>query len=280
MEETPIDALNGFIEQVDRRNWRSLDVAREVLEGKDHLTVTFKQEPIVPVRMESPARAHRFWSVEGFTQYLQKYATADLVVLGDVDRALIAAVLNEQAEGGFEVVTFSPLMHPFWKPWAVLLDKLVPLPIRDFAKFVVAQRHVIAEPDPETLALTLAQVRVSKKVEMQTGFGVQSINGIMVETSIQGQKAQMEPVALPTRITLDCPMFIQRPNVRIEIDLIVDLEGDKVVVDLVSGDAEAKAIAAFTEMIDEMRAALPDAKVALGRVEHEDWRYINRDPEE
>jgi len=200
-----------------------------------------------------------------------------LVVLGDPERALIQAVMNERAEDGFEVMSFSPLMHPFWKPWAYLLENTAPLPIRDFAKFVVAQRHVIVDPDPETLALTLAQVRVSKKVEMQTGFGVQSINGIMVETSIQGQKAQMEPVALPTRITLDCPMFVQRPNVRIEIDLIVDMEGDKVVVDIVSGDAEAKATAAFTEMIDEMRAKLPEAKVTLGRVKHEGWRYINRE---
>jgi hypothetical protein len=267
------DAVNGFLEQLSRTHNNSVEVAKRVLDGKENMIVTFKQDVAVPLRMESPARAHKFWSVDGFIEYLEKYATEDLVVLANPMDGGMEAVLDERATKGFEVVSFEPLYHPLFKPWAGRIGTR-PGHIRDFAKFILEQRHVIASPDARQLAMTLSQIRVSKKVETAMGFGAQSTNGVMVETKIKGQAQNVE-VDLPETITIECPVYMDCRMARMDVSLILEDDEGGVTVQLISSDVEREKIEATRAMLDKVTSTL-GAVVSLGRVDYSEWSYIGK----
>jgi hypothetical protein len=265
------DAINGFLEQTSGGAYsNSVDVAKQVLGGKENVVVTFKKDVVVPIRMESPAKAHTFWSVDRFIEYLQKYASENLVLLADPMTGEMDAVLDERAAKGFEVVSFQPLYHPLFKPWADWIGQEAG-DIKRFAKFILAQRHVIVGPEPTQLAMALSQIRVSKKVEAAMGFGAESTNGVMVETKIKGQ-VQNAVIDLPETITIECPIYTESGPARMDVSLILE-DDDGVTVQLISSDVEREKIAATQAMLNKVATTL-DAVVSLGRVEHNEWSYI------
>ncbi len=266
------DAINGFLEQLARTHNNTVEVAKRLLDGTEHVEVTFKQEVVQPIRAESPPRAHVFWSVDGFIEYLQKYATNDLVVLADPTTGEMQAVLDETAATGFEGVSFEPLYHPLFSPWSDWIGG-APRDIKAFAKFVLGQRHVIVEPDPRMLAMMLSQIRVSKKVEAATGFGAESTNGVMIETKIKGQ-VQSTVVDLPETIVIECPVSMDCEPARMEVSLVVEDAGG-VMVQLISSDVEREKVAATQRMLDKVAGTLA-AVVGLGKVEHGQWSYVGR----
>ena len=266
------DAINGFLEQLARTHNNTVEVAKRLLDGTEHVEVTFKQEVVQPIRAESPPRAHVFWSVDGFIEYLQKYATNDLVVLADPTTGEMQAVLDETAATGFEGVSFEPLYHPLFGPWSDWIGG-APRDIKAFAKFVLVQRHVIVEPDPRMLAMMLSQIRVSKKVEAATGFGAESTNGVMIETKIKGQ-VQSTVVDLPETIVIECPVFMDCEPARMDVSLVVEDAGG-VMVQLISSDVEREKVAATQRMLDKVAGTLA-AVVGLGKVEHGRWSYVGR----
>ncbi len=266
------DAVNGFLEQLARTHNNTVEVAKRLLDGTEHVEVTFKQEVVQPILAESPPRAHVFWSVDGFIEYLQKYATDDLVVLADPTAGAMQAVLNEMALNGFEVVSFEPLYHPLFGPWSDWIGG-EPRDIKAFAKFVLGQRHVIVEPDPRMLAMMLSQIRVSKKVEAAAGFGAESTNGVMIETKIKGQ-VQNTVVDLPETISIECPVFMDCEPARMEVSLVIEDAGG-VLVQLISSDVEREKVAATHRVLDKVSSTLA-AVVSLGTVEHGQWSYVSR----
>jgi hypothetical protein len=270
-----IDAINGYLEAAGVNAKRSVDVAREVLEGKDHMTVTFRQEIAEPKRSESPKRAHVFYTTDGFCAYLKKFGSANVVILADPASGCARAVLNETSPCGFETVSFEPMIHPMWKPWR---DHLAfgDLSVKTFAKFVAGQGHVIRSPDPKQLLMVLSQVRLSKNVTVESGMGARSLNGVMVETSVQGKSAT-QMVDLPERIVVHCPMFWDTEPEDIAVDVLVDVNGDEVNVLLTSSDAESKRIQQIETMLCSLVTGLPDAVVTFGNVEHEPWAYVCND---
>lgn len=267
----PNDAINEFLENMpDGPFSNSVEVAKKLVAGKENVEVTFKRDVVTPVRSESPRRSHRFWSVDGFIEYLQKYATADLVVLADPTTGTMQAVLDETSQSGFEVVGFEPQYHPLFAPWACAITT-GRQPIAQFARFIVGQRHVIVDPDPKQLAMMLSQVRVSKKVEIQAGFGADSINGLMVESKIRGQM-QNTSVELPEAIEIECPMFMETLPARMSISLILD-DNNGVVVELISSDVQQERVRGVEAMLGKVGSAL-ESVVCLGTVAHLNWEYV------
>jgi hypothetical protein len=265
------DAINEFLDRVDSRAARSVDVAKSLIEGKENVAVTFKKEIVRPVRAESPRRDHVFNVPEGFVAYLQKYGSPDVVVLADPQTGRARAVLNERAEGGMEVVRFDPMVHPFWVPWQEQMK--VPQPVKAFAKFVATQKHVIVSPEPKSLFVLLSQVRLAKNVTIEEGFGRKSVNGVMVESVVTGNPKMS--VDLPETIGVKCPMFWGQEEMTIEVDVLVDGSGDRVMISLSSADAEAKRIEQIEAMLGAMEADLPEATVTLGHLDYTDWRYVS-----
>ncbi len=276
--EAKQDLMNGFLERCEEGQPTTIELARGLTEGKEHLDIVLRQTVEKPLRMESPAKAHTLWSIEGFVAYLREYATASsLVVLGDPNTGQIHAVLDERKEDGFEVVTFEPLVHPFWDPWRKAIKQEIE--IREFAKFIVEQKHVIANPDARQLVAIFKQVRLSKNVTIDNGIGDGAINGVMVESKIAGQHPSM-PLSLPEQIVIHCPMFMEQEAMDITIDLILDGTGNGVIVEPKSSDAEAKRIEAIEAMLHQVHESLPEATATLGKVKHEPWNYVRVNPEQ
>jgi len=262
------------------------EVAREILgENDDGSSQTLSavsvsrrklqpEKPLAPDRMESPRRAHQFHSVEGLAAYLVKYGTPEnVVVLADVNEGTMDAVLDEEAESGFEVVQFVPTIHPLFAPWMEILGKRVT--VKDFAAFIMENRRVITEPDGKDVAMTFRQVHAAVHTEIAQGIGNGSVNGMMVTSKIQG-KDKTEAVDLPDTITIYVPIYVSTPPVFIEIDLIVMADGQNGVTVTASASTVIDAkVQAFTGMVKQIEQAVKGATVGFGTVNHNAWTYLS-----
>lgn len=229
------------------------------------------EEPRPPVRAESPARCHEFFTAAALADYLKKYGGVDTVVYADPSTETISAVLDEKATKGFEVVTMKPQIHPLWKPWADLGRKI---PLEHFAAFVAQNRRVIIEPNGKELTLLLSQVRASVDVEIQRGRGKNAVNGVMVKTKIQGQEKN-ELVEIPDEITLEVPLYIGLGGSKIDIDIDLEATTDGEVFVVISSGTVAEArVQAFAGMVEELQTALLPGTVTLGRPKHAAWSYL------
>lgn len=255
----------------------AVEIARKVLEdGKEQVTFTIRQEPVLPVRVESPPRGHVFHDVGGFADYLAAYGGANTVVLADATGETISAVLDEEASEGFEIVTFHPLVHPLMLPWLQFLGDPQGLEVRALAEFVLANRRSVVEPDPRELVLLLGQVRASKHVTLEYGRGDLGVNGMMVETTIQG-KSQTQPVSLSEMIRIRAPLYVETPEITAEIDLLASAAGDptRVTVRGVSADIALRRVEAFDGFVARLEKDLPEIVVGRGRPSHDRWEVVS-----
>lgn len=271
--DNKLDALNEFLEESGERRPTTIELATSLTEGRENMVITLKKDVEVPLRMESPARNHIFWDIDGFAQFLGLYGTEDTVVLGDPATGTIKAVLNDVAEKGFETITFEARLHPWWQDWQNMLGK--PMLVKDFAKFLITQKPLIIEPKADAVIQLFSQVRMSKKVELQTGFGDGSVNGVMVDVEIRGQQPDKQVVKLPAALTILCPMFIGRAAVPIRVDMVLDAKGDAVAVELCSGDAQARKLSEIDDMLQQIKNAMPERLVSLGSIGYQNWTYVD-----
>jgi hypothetical protein len=267
------DLINGFLDMASLVERRSVDVAQDLVGDKKDVKVTFQTKLTEPTRAESPRRCHVFNTVDGFADYLQRFGSHDIVILADPQTGYASACLDETATQGFEVVHFRPIVHPFWGPWLERLGEYDD--IRSFAEFVSCQRHVIVSPDPKALFMVLSQVRLCKRVTVESGIGAKSLNGIMVETEVSGNSVKAR-VDLPDEIKLCTPIYWGAEPSEIVVDMIVRAN-DGVDVKLVSSDADRKRVEAIEGMMGSLVAKLPEAVVTFGAVDHAPWKYIYED---
>jgi len=261
----------------------AVEIARKVLDdGKEQVTFAIRQEPVPPVRLKSPPRAHVFHEVGGFGNYLVRYGkedAADTVVLADVGSETISAVLNEHADLGFEVVTFQPCVHPLMVPWLGFLAAPDGLEVRALAEFVLANRRSIVEPDPRELVMVLGQVRASKHVTLEYGRGGLGVNGLMVETTIQG-KSQTQPISLPETIRFRAPLYVETPEVTVMIDLLASAGGEPAHIRVrgVSADLAVLRVETFEAFVAQLEKALPKAIVGRGHPVYDRWEVLPAAP--
>lgn len=272
------NVISEFLRNVQEGNENAIELAQTVL-GDGTKTVKLnlarrtlqKELPLSPSRAESPRRAHVFHDIVGFKDYLNKYKTENSVIFADVPAGQIAAVLNETAEKGFEIIILRPQVHPLFKPWVELTGSPA-IPICDFATFVTANRRAVIGTDVKQLILTLSQIRASKKITIQQGTGKRGINGVNCEFEIQGV-VKNDTVELPDVITIDVPLYVATEEVKLEFDLTVGFgENNEVVVGITSADVKVKAIQAFEKMIEELTT--DGVIVTLGCPAHADWKYL------
>jgi hypothetical protein len=299
MEGSKIEEL---LRKIAEGNETALEVSQELLgeggaNGKKIVLVVQQRkvnpEPPSPApKAPSPKRLHTFFDAGGFARYLGRFGGADTVILADPAAQSISAVLDEQSAVGFEVVRFEPLVHPLFVPWAKVLDLGSPgdedddggpssgsMPLARFVQFIVENRRQIVQPSGRDLGMTLQQVRMSKKVELQQGFGAKSVNGLMVETNITGAgPARTEPVDLPDTIIIRAPLYVATPDREMEIDLSLSAdERTGVMVRLVSGDVPVQRVEAFDAILKEIKEALgATMTVGMGKPNHGPWDLVTR----
>jgi len=279
LKVTGKDIVNEFISHVQEGSEHIIDIARETLgEGKgDKLTFAMQKRQLQPeqpkplVRKESPKRAHKFYSVGSFVDYLLKYKTQNTVVLADVEKNTIAAVLDEKADKGFEVIEFQPQIHPLFAPWQHrIIGK--ELEIKGFALFLQQNKKTILSPDAKELTMFFSQIRASQKINMHKGIGNGSINGLTCELTIMGKHENQE-VELPETIKLNVPVYIDTPEQEIDVDIILAASNTEVLVCCSSSGLDVHKVKAFEGMISKVRE-VEGLVVGFGSVDTEEWEYL------
>jgi hypothetical protein len=273
------NTINQFLNDVGNLQNNAITVTKKLLEGgKEEVTLNLQRKPIIPERMESPARAHTFHDADGFIKYLQANKPTDgvMMVLADVTAKRIIAVLNDKAAKGFENITLQPPYHPEF----ILLSNLVnkTLEITDFAKMVLRNRSVThASKIGDTtaardIALLFSQITVSKKVTACTGAGNKSTNGVMVETSISAGANTQQPIALPEAIKFKVPIYLNTEEVI--FDITIKLAHDEVDVYIVTDapELELRKFEVFEKILEPIKA-MEGVLVSYGTPATENWNY-------
>ncbi len=259
-KETIFDLLDEGGESV-----KTIDVRRRVLQP---------EPPIPPVEKDvarAKARCHLFNDITTFAGYLKREADAEgAIVLACVDERVITAVLDENDDRDNETIRFAAIEHPLFVPWGGLLEN--PMGVVDFALFAMKHRRAIIDPDGRELAMTFSQVKMSKAVSIFTGVGKKSLNGVMVDVEIAGERKGMV-VDLPETIVIEVPLFVGTSPQRIEIDLLVTNRGNNVVVYCTAADVERQRIVAFEEMVGTLAEAT-GMLVGLGSIQTRDWNTV------
>jgi hypothetical protein len=271
------DMVNAHLEEARAGTPTTVEVVKKLSQGTkaERLEVTFARRVETPIRAESPARAHWFQSLDGFIKYVAQRGTQP-VVLADAVTGAMAAVLDESAADGFEIVRFSPCLHPLYSPWQQRYGTAMGM--KDLARFVIQNCGIVREPAPSSLMARLKQIQVSKHVTVYEGMGNRSLKGVVCTTKIQG-KEENEVAELPEVLVLECPMFVGSPALKIEVDLLLEVADDsgQVQATLTSADADYKRVLAIQAMLNEVSASLPEAIVSLGRLNYQDWNYLPSD---
>ena len=273
--------LKQLLRDVQEGNETVFDVVKDIMSDgtpKTVLTITNRrvnpEPPEQPKLAISPKRAHAFHDATSFMVYLAKYKTAHTVVLADAVNGWVSAVLDEGAEYGFEVLTFSPKEHPLFTPWLSMLSKWMPL--RTAIDFLLDNRRCISDPDGKQLARDLSQIKISQKVERMQGLGTKSINGVMVETNIGGAK-KASPMELPEDITINVPMYVGCQPVDMTFDVSIDShEEHGVLIRFSSPDINAKRAQQFDQFVRQIQTGLgSEVVVGLGSIDHDDWKVLH-----
>jgi len=268
------DWIGGAVPGLDR----SIEVAKHQVPGEaGRMDVTFKQEITPLVRKESPRRAHKFYTADGFIAYLKSNATPRTLVLGSPAANQIIAVLDESAKVGLELVSLVPQVHPLLDPWQNILTSTVTFPLDNFVKFIRMNANVICTPTPKELLSSLCQIRVSKTMQAHYGADGLGMNGVMIETTIQGN-ATRTVVSIPDSISIAVPMYLGRDTVRLTIDISMAIEESdkKPTVTCWSPNFATLKIAEFEEMLAIVGSEAGQACVVdLGTVTHVAWDYLS-----
>lgn len=277
--------LEEVLDRVVEGKATALSLSKELQDGKEALRVVLEQRvlqpelPPIPRKAESPARAHVFFEVKSFAAYLKKYGTADTVIYGDPENGVAHATLSEVSKDGFETLLFKPMVHPLWRPWEALCGRR--LELAEFVDVVLNNRRSITEPDARDLVYSLSQIKASVKTEVQRGRGKNSVNGVVVTSTIQGEK-KGELVELPESLTIETPLYIRTEKQAINLDLCIEpgAQPGEIFVSLSSGDILDAKVAAFDEMFQQLEklSAEKQFTVTLGTPKHEAWAYLDRLP--
>ncbi len=271
--------LDSLLREVPIGRERVVDLAKQLLgEGKEGVRLTIgerklcPEQPPAPLRKESPRRSHVFHDVAGFGEYLAKYGGADTCIYVDVPAQRITGVLNERANYGIEYVVLEPQPHPQMAPWLNVFGKAIEL--RHALEFFRQNHRVIASPHGRDLVMVLSQVRMAREITMHEGRGKTCLNGLLVKTTIQGQK-QDEVIELPDMLVLAVPLYVSMPAQQFEVDLLVDASSDQRLTALITcADYNVAKIKAFEEMVAELRKMDCEEMVfAFGKPQWANWDY-------
>lgn len=257
------DALTTFVP-----GHRTVLELRNADDGDTDISFRLVKEP--RPRASSPPRQHAFQNVDGFVAYLNKYGTTkDTLVLCDITSGQCRAVLKESADEGFEIVTFTPQLHPTFAAWDHMLDGTYS--ILDLATFIQKQRRAI--DGGVALAKLMRQIKASISIEAQEGIGNGKTNGLTTTVKIAGVLDKL-PIELPETITIKTPLFIDSEHpATLELDLVIDAssDGKKVTATLTAPTLDTVRF----EELKEYAAKFGAFTFAFGAPGHGAWRYID-----
>lgn len=230
------------------------------------------EEARAPKRRESPSRKHEFLAAKSLGDYLARYGGPDTVVLRRSDSSIFTFFPASSAHG-FQSGCGSGFMETVSKPSFAFSSRTAQM--TRFAAFVAQHRRSVTEPDGRELSLQLSQIRAKVSIEIQRGRGQKALNGIAVKTEIAGT-IKSDFVEFPESLTLSVPLFVDTDRKKVELDLCLEAasSGDVLVL-VTAGSVDEAKVAAFTEMVEQVRAKLGGkGTLTFGRPAHADWKYL------
>ena len=238
------------------------------------MSISIAQRVVDPVRLESRPRQHEFHQVESFAAYLKVYGGDNSVVMMDVAQMKGSAVLDETVTEGRERLDFLPPTDPRFSYWEdrLLTGQLIPL--ESLINTLIRGRSAIVEPDGRELGLMLTQLTIGKKVTMKRGVGAKSVNGLMVETVIQGQ-SKTEQVPLPGEFIIEAPLILHTDPVRITFEMTAMMREDEVFFVVAAPDLLDTKLSLFHQLADEIGREIDS--VGFGVLHYGDWDYVAGD---
>jgi hypothetical protein len=279
METRQLDRgmIDGLLRDVELGRENSLQVVREIedlAEGTKKGDVRLIMEHRVPdPRLMPPdPRVHVFHTAETLIAYLGKYGGPETLVLANVDGRTITATLDELPQKGREVVTMRPQIHPLAAPWLSLIER-GKTDLRGLVLFLRQHRRAISQPNPAQLVLELSQITASQKVTLQRSGPGAGINGLMVETKIQGTPKN-EPVDLPEEIVIYLPLFVGREAVSIIVDLTLELVSEQIVALISSPDLDERMSDEFDAMLAEVSEVDGLGVIGRGATHYGEWSWV------
>lgn len=267
--------IKEFLKDVDLMAVNAITVSTELLnDGEKQVRVELRRSKVMPDRMPSPARSHVFQEVGAFCKFIERNTTPDTLILADVNNHAIVAVINDKAEKGFELVGLRPAEFPAFTMLKKMLDHEIR--VKDLASLLMRNRRVLGENDEEgkQIALTMQQLTVATKIEACTGSGARAINGVMCTTEVTGGAGQ-ELVDLPETVLAHVPLFVNRPEVRFEIDVtMVGTVQSEVYMIAEAPELEVLMYEEMQSIVKEIGELIGDqVSVGLGRLVTTEWTY-------
>lgn len=278
LNQEPMDGFGEMIRKVAEGQETAFNLVTDLDGGRKLVVERRKLMPELPQQLpvadiaRAKARNHVFYDVTAFGNYLNRCGSTDrTLILADVAKQTIVAVLDETTETDRETVALKTVQHPLFFPWANLLNKAIK--VVEFSLFIMQNRRAVLVPDGRELAMVFQQIKMSKAVTVQTGIGKKALNGVMVDMEIAGEK-RGSLVELPDSIEILVPLFVGTNPQKVIIDLLVTANSnDEVVVYCTASDVEAAKIAAFEEMIDDIRNDT-SMLIGFGEVSHREWDTV------
>lgn len=276
--KTGKEIVNTLLENIPVGEETLIEVSKDLLGKENKLMFSVQnrklqpEQPVIPEKMESPKRSHIFHDAEGFASYISKYKSDDTIIFMNVIERSAVAVLDDKAKKGFECLVLLPMRHPQFAPWDDLIEG-EELTLKDFADFLAVNRKSISQPNSKELIQILSQVRVSKEIVLQSGFGKRCMNGITCKIEILGEKKD-ELIDLPDSIMVKTPLFLNSKPLEFEVDLTISTNDEhEIMVRCSSGDLLSGTLAAFDEMMAIVRK-IDGVTVVLGEKQHKNWDYV------
>lgn len=266
-------SIKEFLSDIELGRTNAIRVAQDLLtEGKEEVTVELSKKRIMPERMESPPRAHLFYDARGFAKYIGSNKTDNTLIVADIRAGCVTAVLDDKAGDGFEHIEMCPATFPAFEMLQAMLE--TQMSVAEFAQLVLRNRRVLGETEDEgkQLALLFQQLTVATEIKACTGSGRKSVSGVMCTTEIKGGAGE-EQVDLPESITARVSLYVNRPEVKFEIDLTL-LANSQGRVDVVADAPELKLLQyeELKKMVREVGDEL-DVEVAVGKLGAAAWMY-------
>ena len=146
----------------------------------------------------------------------------------------------------------------------------VPKPAMMFLNYLVTALHTRSG---RTMWVTAGNMAgLGALLAIATWPNLKSLNGVMIETTIQGQDKK-DFIDLPEQLTIATPLFVRTAKQQIEIDQLAVAGETDVFMRAVSADVESAKVAAFEEMMTEC-SKIEGAVVGTGHPETTPWDYI------
>jgi len=268
--------VDEAIKNVKKNEVSAVSLAKELLkDGKEEVRVVLERQKMMPERMESPARNHVFYDVEGFTEFLVANKTKQTIVFADVSNVVVYAVLDDTSERGFEKVSLQPPYHP---KFSLLNEALLnqTLPIADFAQAVIRNRGVIKNTNgqsAQSIALIMQQITIASETKQFIGDGKTASNGLVTTTKITaGSPEAKEQLQIPDSFQVELPIYLNTAPKIFGIDITISSKRGEVLAIVDCPELEVKKYEVFEEMLVGIKKN-EGVMVVYGRPNIIDWKY-------